>query len=213
MAVISATGVPVGTRSWLSHARGVIALVILTPFTVAAAASGPYWHPTPAVELAWWGLGWASFVAGAALRLWATLYIGGRKGRDIATEGPYSLCRHPLYLGSFLLALSIGLFIGSLTFTVGLILASLVFYSVTVPAEERRLLERHGAVYADFRRRVPAFFPRLRWPETSPNVDVDIRCLAIEARRALRWAIIPLACQMFLWLRDTGGWPEWWTLP
>ncbi len=36
------------------------------------------------------------FLAGAAFRFWATLYLGGRKDAVVVDTGPYSLCRHPL---------------------------------------------------------------------------------------------------------------------
>src|SRR5947207_2150332 len=48
------------------------------------------------------GCGWALAVAGIALRLWATLCIGGRKTHQLVDEGPYSLCRNPLYVGTFM---------------------------------------------------------------------------------------------------------------
>lgn len=42
-------------------------------------------------------------VAGLALRAWAAGYL--EKGRRLAQDGPYAWVRHPLYAGSFLLAL------------------------------------------------------------------------------------------------------------
>jgi protein-S-isoprenylcysteine O-methyltransferase Ste14 len=49
--------------------------------------------------------GWCLW-PGATLRLWSTLYIGGRKRVVLVSDGPYSLCRNPLYVGTFLIALS-----------------------------------------------------------------------------------------------------------
>lgn len=40
-------------------------------------------------------------VIGAVLgRFWAILYIGAMKNRTVMDEGPYSVCRHPLYFFS-----------------------------------------------------------------------------------------------------------------
>lgn len=48
-------------------------------------------------------------------RAWCSLYIGGRKKQEIVTCGPYSLCRNPLYVFSFIGAFGIGAQTGSLT--------------------------------------------------------------------------------------------------
>lgn len=214
LAPVSGASVPsVMTRRWTSHARGLIALAILVPCAVAAACSNPYWPSGGLVRYTLALAGWLAFVAGGTFRFWATLYIGGRKGRDLATEGPYSLCRNPLYLGTFLLSLSVGLLAGSLTFTLGLMLASVLYWSVTVPAEEARLAQRLGAPYAEYRRTVPAFFPRLTGLRTPPTIDVDVRCLRIEGRRALRWVWIPLLCQLVGQCQEQAWWPSLWTLP
>ncbi len=200
-------------RNWFSRARGIIALAVLTPFTVLAVVS------TPAVREGSWGdmqletLGWMVFVAGAAFRLWATLYIGGRKGSEVATTGPYSLCRNPLYLGTFLMTLAVALLIHSLTFGVGLVLATAAYYAATVPAEEHRLRARHGASYVEYCQRVPRFWPRLSSFTTPSQIQVDVRCLAIECRRALRWVWIPIACEVLVNLRTEAWWPHLLMLP
>ena len=41
-------------------------------------------------------------------RLWCSLYIAGYKTDTLITEGPYSMCRNPLYFFSFIGALGVG---------------------------------------------------------------------------------------------------------
>ena len=41
-------------------------------------------------------------------RLWCSLYIAGYKTDNLVTEGPYSMCRNPLYFFSFIGALGVG---------------------------------------------------------------------------------------------------------
>lgn len=42
--------------------------------------------------------GFVAILAAIALRLWCTLYIGDRKNDELATTGPYSVCRNPSIL-------------------------------------------------------------------------------------------------------------------
>jgi protein-S-isoprenylcysteine O-methyltransferase Ste14 len=57
-------------------------------------------HPAPVPRLL---LGLAVALAGLLLRGWAAGYL--EKGKRLAQDGPYALFRHPLYDGSFLIAL------------------------------------------------------------------------------------------------------------
>lgn len=59
-------------------------------------------HPAPAARL-WAGLS-AAFL-GVLLRGWAAGYL--EKGKKLAQDGPYAFLRHPLYDGSFLIALGL----------------------------------------------------------------------------------------------------------
>ena len=54
-------------------------------------------------------LAWPVLAAGVSLRLWSTLHIGGHKRQRVVMDGPYSICRNPLYLFSLLATLGVGL--------------------------------------------------------------------------------------------------------
>ena len=115
--------------NWLVRSRAWIGLLIIAPFGVVAIFSPPH-----AMEGSWGDIGldtpgWILFVIGAAFRWWATLYIGGKKLNSIVTEGPYSVCRNPLYLGTFLMIIGFSFYLESLTLAVGAIVAA-AFYLV-----------------------------------------------------------------------------------
>ena len=79
------TGTFTISRDSLAKSRGWLGIVILLPFTVATLLSRPaVWAGTWA-DLDFDLLGWPVFLTGAALRWWATLYIGGRKSARLAS--------------------------------------------------------------------------------------------------------------------------------
>lgn len=82
-------------------------------------------------------------------------------GHRLVVEGPFGRVRHPLYLamGILLLAPVLGL-----SSWLGAALAIPLFIAGTCPrvrAEESLLAESFGREYEEYRRRVPAFIPRL----------------------------------------------------
>jgi len=100
-------------------------------------------------------------VIGGVVRLWAAGYL--RKSREVTRVGPYSLVRHPLYLGTLsawlgFLTLSGNLPLGFQTFW-------LLFFAVYYPRmllEEGRLMERFGPAYETYRTQVSMLLPYKR---------------------------------------------------
>ncbi|RRH93734.1 isoprenylcysteine carboxylmethyltransferase family protein [Mesorhizobium tamadayense] len=98
---------------------------------------------------------------GIAGRLWATLYIGGRKSSEVVTGGPYSITRNPLYVFSTVAAAGVGAQIGSFS---GIILFALLCagaFHIVILREEKFLKQALGAPYEAYLARVPRFLPKL----------------------------------------------------
>src|SRR2546423_1602304 len=149
---------------WAGSRRrgGRFGVVILGASMVLTALGRPRVQEGGLIDLLTGFLAWTFFVGGAGLRLWATLYIGGRKGKALLTDGPYAALRNPLYAGSFLIAVAFALFNNSLVAFTGALLAAAAFTAYVIPVEERRLIERFGHEYGAYREHTPRFFPRLR---------------------------------------------------
>src|SRR5690606_37867908 len=94
-------------------------------------------------------------------RLWATLYIGGRKSAVVVTGGPYSITRNPLYVFSALAAAGVGAQMGSLTAMLGFGLLCALAFHVVILREERYLKDVLGAPYEAYLARVPRFIPKI----------------------------------------------------
>lgn len=113
-------------------------------------------------------------VIGAVLgRIWCSTFIGGSKSTTLITTGPYSICRHPLYVFSLLGAVGMGLATRSIMLT---LLTSSVFvmlFSHAARAEERYLAEAHSSAFSDYVRITPRWWPR--WNNYSVAEVLTIR--------------------------------------
>ena len=101
--------------------------------------------------------GMALALLGIALRIWSAGYI--EKNSRLATGGPYSLCRNPLYLGSFIFGAGTAIAIRVWWLIPVYIVGFALFYWPTIANEQRFLMGKFGDEYADYRRRVPSFIP------------------------------------------------------
>ena len=125
--------------------------------------------PTPI----WLAVGGAIAVCGLLIRAWAAGHIV--KYEKLATTGPYSHTRNPLYLGSFVMA--VGFTIASGVWWLALLAAGL-FLGIYLPVmrvEEDDLRKRFGADFDDFAANVPLFLPRLtRWKKMDAGFDFQL---------------------------------------
>lgn len=133
-------------------------------------------------------------------RLWCALYISGRKNNTLVTSGPYSLCRHPLYVCNLLGILGLGAMTESLAVTAVLALAFALMYPAVIRTEDRFLASAFPE-FAEYARRTPAFFPRLSLYRGSRHGRS--MCLPFNAIlrtrsgfSACRWSWSRLICSM-----------------
>lgn len=88
--------------------------------------------------------------------------IGGRKDAQLVTDGPYSLCRHPLYVLSFMGSIGLGLATRSFCLTVVTAVVMAVLLSSAARAEGHALAEKYGAEYQAYAKLTPAWCPSWR---------------------------------------------------
>jgi protein-S-isoprenylcysteine O-methyltransferase Ste14 len=79
----------------------------------------------------------------------------------INKTGMYSLLRHPLYLGNFLMWLGIGLLTENIWFNIFFILSFWLYYERIMYAEETFLIKKFGDEYTEWSKDVPPFVPKL----------------------------------------------------
>lgn len=188
--------------------RGSVGTLLLVPAALVSLFSPPLF-----AETSWWHfavrtLAWATFLVGGGFRFWATLYVGGRKERELVADGPYSIVRHPLYVGSLLIGVSAGLFLESVMFELALAVVAVMYATATVPVEEAVLASRHPDEYKAYSERVPRFWPSWRHYNSPPKPRFDVHSLRLECARASRWCWIPLVGEVLTSLHARAWWPH-----
>lgn len=132
-------------------------------------------------------------IVGVLGRIWCSLYIAGRKNSELCTDGPYSLCRNPLYLFSFLAF--IGLLLAARLHLLALIVSPLFwcFHYFVIRSEERSLSGLFGESYEKYRQSVPRIWPRASGYWSRTILPVDARLMA-RALSEVAWFLLALAC-------------------
>jgi protein-S-isoprenylcysteine O-methyltransferase Ste14 len=102
------------------------------------------WLAAPTWRTLAWGLPIAAL--GEALRIWAAGHL--EKSREVTRSGPYRFLRHPLYVGSSVMALGLAIAAGSLVVAaiVALYMASTI--TAAILTENAFLRRTFGADYA-----------------------------------------------------------------
>ena len=83
----------------------------------------------------------------------------GQVAESLNTTGIYSLVRHPLYLGNYLMWIGIVLFTYNFWFVVVVSLLYWLYYERIMFAEERFLERKFGDDYMNWANQTPAFLP------------------------------------------------------
>lgn len=153
---------------WLFRWRSYPPLLMII-VVVLALRDFRYPAESHAFDLAWEILCLGVALVGVGIRA-ATLgrVPGGTSGRStrslgaevLNTVGLYSVVRHPLYLGNYLMWVGPAMFVRSWTVLVIVTLGFWLYYERIMFAEEEFLRRRFGAEYEDWASHTPAFIPR-----------------------------------------------------
>jgi len=156
--------------NWLFKHRGYLPLLSL-PFITLAIRNAEIHESVKGETLELWnefiGLGIAFL--GLAIRCYVIGTVpAGTSGRVTASQeaatlnvtGMYSIVRHPLYLGNYIIVMGMAVFIG--TWWLPLISTVLFwpYYERIAFAEEAFLQKRFGNRFSEWTKHTPAFLPR-----------------------------------------------------
>ncbi|MGE0172323.1 MAG: isoprenylcysteine carboxylmethyltransferase family protein [Oligoflexales bacterium] len=137
-------------------------------------------------------LGTLLIVWGELFRIYSVSFIGSisrtrkdQTGSKLVTEGPFSWMRNPLYVGNFFICIGFAVFSANIFV---MVLTALLFgfqYYYIVMYEENLLTQVFNGEYAEYKTRVPAWFPR-RFPKVEEiTIPTDLGKALKSERRTL----------------------------
>jgi len=149
---------------------------------------------------------------GLLLRAYAAGYL--HKKETLTVTGPYAVTRNPLYLGSAILALGVGVATHSVIAGALLVAYFAVFYYVVMRREEGELRKIHGAAFEAYARRVPLFFPWLRRSAASDDGQSAGRFSFAQYVKNHEWQagvgfLLVLGALVLIWWLRLGGRISW----
>jgi protein-S-isoprenylcysteine O-methyltransferase Ste14 len=157
--------------NWLFQRRSFLPLLGM-PLLVLLFHRFSYPWKSHALDLMWEMLCLAVSIMGLTVRAYTTGCIPKRtSGRNtwkgqiadsLNRTGIYSLVRHPLYLGNFLMGLGPAMFFRLWWFVLLYVLAFWLYYERIMFAEEEFLRKKFGDVYLAWAARTPVFVPNFK---------------------------------------------------
>ena len=158
------------------------------------------WFATPAGEIRMI----AGFVMAAAGQLWR-IYAAGviYKNRKLARTGAYSLVRHPLYLGNFLILVGFAIAGGNWVVMGVVVFFFLFYYPAAIRYEDHKLEGIFGDEWRSWSSNIPGMFPTgFNW---RPNKDArwDFRQSMLR-NGELVYTVFELGAAILLYYRAMG---------
>jgi hypothetical protein len=143
----------------------------------------------------------AGFVIAALGQAWR-IYAAGviYKNKQLATTGAYSLVRHPLYLGNFLILAGFTLACGNWVVVALVAFFFLFYYPAAIRYEDHKLEGIFGDEWRSWSGSIPGMFPTsLRW-KANLEAEWDMRQSLIR-NGELIYTIYMAGCAVLLWYR------------
>jgi len=157
--------------------------------------------------------GYLLLLAGLVIRIWCTFYIGGRKSKELIVEGPYSICRNPLYIGSFLLAVGVGLCFENLLMLLLVPVIIIPAHIIAAQIEEAHLESKFGEQYHIYKQKVPRFWPRFSNYSSSDTIEVNVHSIRRIAMDTVGVLLLPEIEDLLELLHEHGVIPVLWHFP
>ena len=157
--------------------------------------------------------GYLFLLAGLVIRIWCIFYIGNRKSKEVVTTGPYSICRNPLYIGTFLLAIGVGLCFENLLMLIFVPIIIIPVHIITTRMEEAHLEAKFGEQYRTYKQKVSRFWPHFSNYSSSDIIEVDVYSIRRIAMDTVGVLLLPQIEDLLELLHENRIIPVLWHFP
>lgn len=156
--------------SWLFRWRSFLPLLTVSLFLIAF-KNFTYPEGSHTLDILWEVLCFIISFLGLGIRVYTVGHTpkgtSGRRTRRqkaevLNTSGIYSVVRHPLYLGNFLIWVGISFFTHSFFFNLTAILLFFLYYERIIFVEEDFLREKFGQAFNNWAEKTPVLLPRFK---------------------------------------------------
>lgn len=154
--------------------------------------------------------GFVLLLAGLGLRIWSILYIGGKKSGKLVTDGPYSICRNPLYMGTFLLAVGVGLAFENMLVLALVLIVLVPIHILVALEEEKHLAGLFPEDFPEYRKRVPRFRPKFSIYHSPAEITIPMRAIRRVMIDTIGVLMLPEVEDIIEALHDSGVLPVLW---
>ena len=152
---------------------GLLFLLIIPYLLIVSSAAMDDWLNLPKLEFGLINLivGAVLMVGGFSLGFWSVetqMSIGGgtpvpvMPTHKLIATGPFTYCRNPMTLGTFMGYMGISIWIGSISAIVIILILTTLLLLYVKFIEERELEARFGAEYLEYKKNTPFILPRRR---------------------------------------------------
>lgn len=158
------------TGNWLFRYRSFVPFALLIPMLLAM-GHFEYVGNRHELQEVWAFACLAISFVGLAIRVLTVGYAprgtsgrntSGQRAEQLNTTGMYSIVRHPLYLGNFIIWLGVSMFLLHWWFVAVFALLYFIYYERIILAEERFLRSKFGAAFEAWAGATPAVLPNVR---------------------------------------------------
>jgi len=142
-------------------------------------------------------IGLAMAVVGQVFRIYAAGYIF--KNKQLASTGPYSLVRHPLYLGNFIILIGFTIASANLYVAALVVLFFLIWYPAAIAYEDSKLENIFGDDWREWSKNIRAIIPgRVRWSDLKASGWDTYQSLIRNGELPI--SLYLLSCGIWLWV-------------
>lgn len=189
------------TGRWLFRWRSFLPLLTISIFLIAL-MDFTYPEGSHKLDILWeifcftisfLGLGIRVYTIGHAPKGTSGRNTKSQKAYVLNTTGMYSVVRHPLYLGNFLIWLGFSLFTRSFFFSFSAIFLFFLYYKRIIFVEEEFLSEKFGQTFSEWANKTPVMFPRFKnWRK--PSLSFSLKTILKRECNGFFLIIVSFTC-------------------